>query len=986
MLKTHRWRAFVALCTGVGITSVAGASGPDVVVASLYNLTHWGASGGIEAYSVGTISCNLGDQNLTWHNFDSLRPVIAQNMYRIKDGRMEQLGQSWLKWGFLALNQDFCGACNDPGTGSLLGVNCSDPYSASLNGSQSGLGPKSVVNPYTGSFPASHSTPGSGTIAGRLQVKTVDVAPGSNPGAVYFVEGQYIHPEDAQFDNALNNASHRRIWIESDLDITFTNPAGGESSDDVTRPAILAWPEFVPGVAVVPVDIPGEGRLYLGWKPTNLGGGQWNYEFAVFNLNSDRAVGGFSVTVPLNATVSNQGFHDVPWHSGEVYSNTDWTPKLDPGSVAWTTAEYGANPNANAIRFGTMYNFRFDANVDPSQLGDVRLDLFKPGTPSFVTVSPPDPGANDECAEAFVISNGSFSFETSTATTDGPDEPGACNLGGYTHVENDIWFMYTATCSGDVTVSLCGSSFDTKLAIYNGVCPSAPGEVLICNDDFCGAQSEVTFEVSEGRNYLIRIGGRNGATGSGTLTVDCAGGSGSNGANNCADAAPVSDGTHAFSTSGATTDGPSESLCSNAGDNHVRSDIWYLYTAPCNGTTTVGLCGSNYDTKLAAYAGSTCPTASGSAIACNDDSCSLQSQITFDTTAGQEYLIRVGGYNGATGSGTMTITCNGSGGLCPNDDVGSAIVLGGLPFNHTGDTTACNNDYDEVCNFTGSTAADAIYAYTPASNEIIDVSLCSSGYDTKVYIYESGITPGAPYACNDDGCPGGAPDLYRSLLDDVVLTAGTTYYIVVDGYGAEEGVYFIDITREVAGPPNDDCADATPLVVGAQAFTNEGATTDGPTDAGCPANPEADVWYSYAAPCDGTMSVDTCGTGFDTAIAVYAACPAGPGEVLACNDDACGSASSVTVAITAGTTYHVRVGGAGGATGVGTLNLAVTFPDIAADIDHDGDVDLGDLSVLLANFGVLSGATFEDGDIDGDGDVDLADLGVALATFGNSCL
>jgi len=58
-------------------------------------------------------------------------------------------------------------------------------------------------------------------------------------------------------------------------------------------------------------------------------------------------------------------------------------------------------------------------------------------------------------------------------------------------------------------------------------------------------------------------------------------------------------------------------------------------------------------------------------------------------------------------------------------------------------------------------------------------------------------------------------------------------------------------------------------------------------------------------------------------------------------------------------------------------------------------VDLGDLSVLLANFGTASGATFADGDIDpplnldtlavGDGDVDLADLSRLLAAFGTDC-
>ena len=54
----------------------------------------------------------------------------------------------------------------------------------------------------------------------------------------------------------------------------------------------------------------------------------------------------------------------------------------------------------------------------------------------------------------------------------------------------------------------------------------------------------------------------------------------------------------------------------------------------------------------------------------------------------------------------------------------------------------------------------------------------------------------------------------------------------------------------------------------------------------------------------------------------------------------------------------------------------------AADIDGDGDTDLGDLAQLLGNYGMTSGAEFEDGDLDGDGDVDLGDLAALLGDYG----
>lgn len=59
-------------------------------------------------------------------------------------------------------------------------------------------------------------------------------------------------------------------------------------------------------------------------------------------------------------------------------------------------------------------------------------------------------------------------------------------------------------------------------------------------------------------------------------------------------------------------------------------------------------------------------------------------------------------------------------------------------------------------------------------------------------------------------------------------------------------------------------------------------------------------------------------------------------------------------------------------------------PDCPGDLDGDGDIDLSDLSQLLANFGSTD-ATYEQGDIDGDGDVDLSDLALLLAVFNTVC-
>jgi hypothetical protein len=137
--------------------------------------------------------------------------------------------------------------------------------------------------------------------------------------------------------------------------------------------------------------------------------------------------------------------------------------------------------------------------------------------------------------------------------------------------------------------------------------------------------------------------------------------------NACAGAATIGNGTFTFSTVGATTDGPVENTIGfGSGDFQVNQDVWFSYTATCSGTVTVNMCASGFDTKVAIYNGATCPTAPNTAIAGNDDSAvcnpnSLRSFATFSATAGNRYLIRVGGFITSVGGNvSMTISCTSS--------------------------------------------------------------------------------------------------------------------------------------------------------------------------------------------------------------------------------------------------------------------------------------------------------------------------------------
>jgi hypothetical protein len=309
------------------------------------------------------------------------------------------------------------------------------------------------------------------------------------------------------------------------------------------------------------------------------------------------------------------------------------------GQFGWKSRQWMYQSNGPAVRTHVLdlplhwWIVRFPAD-HPLQYR--LMDL------SFMLTSGEGPSvSNDNCADAEPIGNvTNKAFDTTEATFDGP---GHC-----THAPN-IWYCYTATCTGDVTVSLCGSSYDTMLAVYDGCgCYPSQSDLIECNDDYCGWQSEITFNATAGNHYLIEIGGYGNESGQGVLNISCEAEGPSN--DDCDDAKSIGEVTDmSFDTTSATFDGPGH--CTHA------PNLWYCYTATCTGEATVSLCGSSYDTMLAVYDGCGCYPSQSDLIECNDDYCGWQSEITFNATAGENYLIEVGGYGSETGQGILNISC-----------------------------------------------------------------------------------------------------------------------------------------------------------------------------------------------------------------------------------------------------------------------------------------------------------------------------------------
>lgn len=146
-------------------------------------------------------------------------------------------------------------------------------------------------------------------------------------------------------------------------------------------------------------------------------------------------------------------------------------------------------------------------------------------------------------------------------------------------------------------------------------------------------------------------------------------------------------------------------------------------------------------------------------------------------------------------------------------------------------------------------------------------------------------------------------------------------------------------------PPNNDCVNSMPIFGGVTQLDNANATTDGPDldvscDEGNGVSMQQDVWYDHVATCTGVLTVSTCDdANFDTWLALYSdgtttcSCPTDNTDLLSCSDDAAGctlGTSEISLSVTKGDCFTLRVGGVGVAEGIGNVTITCA-PDLCAD-------------------------------------------------------
>jgi Ca2+-binding RTX toxin-like protein len=243
---------------------------------------------------------------------------------------------------------------------------------------------------------------------------------------------------------------------------------------------------------------------------------------------------------------------------------------------------------------------------------------------------------NDDFANAQVITGatGSVSGSNVGATKELGEPDHAGNAGGHS-----IWYTWTAPADGKVAFTTAGSGFDTLLAVYTGAAVGALTLVAANDDDpSAGGSSTISFAVSNGVTYMIALDGFSGKVEVGVTSLDW---TPSPANDNFADAQVLP------STSSGMATGAPDGATHEPGEPQLLvfnpAAIWYSWTAPADGTYKFDTVGSNFDTVMAIFAGTSLDALD--LVRINDDDpdrgcCSSWVPIK-ETTAGTVYSIAV---------------------------------------------------------------------------------------------------------------------------------------------------------------------------------------------------------------------------------------------------------------------------------------------------------------------------------------------------------
>lgn len=182
-----------------------------------------------------------------------------------------------------------------------------------------------------------------------------------------------------------------------------------------------------------------------------------------------------------------------------------------PSFDQWEQMSRILDPDAGTDRFGSSIAMASGMLA----VGDYQADDGNLTDNGAAYVFETDREGGDACTGATTATQGTYVGCTTNATVEGSS---SCVAG--LQVAPDVFFSYVAPATGTVNMDTFGSAFNTVLSVHEG-CPATSNNAIACNDDWSIFEqtSSLQAHVIKGHEYIVRVGGVDGAKGGFVLHV-----------------------------------------------------------------------------------------------------------------------------------------------------------------------------------------------------------------------------------------------------------------------------------------------------------------------------------------------------------------------------------------------------------------------------------------------------------------------------------
>jgi hypothetical protein len=225
------------------------------------------------------------------------------------------------------------------------------------------------------------------------------------------------------------------------------------------------------------------------------------------NVGATTSVGFAPVCAVLNSDVwfaftpTNSGAHQIDTNNGNPVGQLSDTVLAIYSTCAPGPIFCDDDSGQGAL---SLINISLTAGVTYIiQVGDFGVPVQQGTFWINITFIPPPP-SNDTCATAIPITEGAVVVGSTLAATTGIDPVGPCVPNG-----KDVWYSFTASCSGPFRVTTCGAvGYDEVVSVWSGTCGAL--NLIACDDDSCGAiagPASIIFAATGNTTYYVSIAG-----------------------------------------------------------------------------------------------------------------------------------------------------------------------------------------------------------------------------------------------------------------------------------------------------------------------------------------------------------------------------------------------------------------------------------------------------------------------------------------------